>query len=42
MALDIYSHSLGNRHATCYVYFSRKAMNRAFLMATPTYNESRC
>jgi len=39
--VDIYSHGFGNRHATCYVYFPRKAMNTAFLMATPTYNQSR-
>jgi len=41
IVLDIYSHSFGNRHATCYVYFPRKAMNYAFLMASPTFNETR-
>lgn len=42
IVLDIYSHSLRNRHATCYVYPPRKAMYNAFLMASPTTNESRC
>jgi len=41
IVLDIYSHSLGNRHATCYVYFLRKAMYYAILMASPTSNTSR-
>jgi hypothetical protein len=39
--LDIYSHPLGNRHVVCYVYFPRKAMNNAFLMASPTYKPAR-
>jgi len=42
IVLDIYSHPLGNRHAPCYVSYPRKAMNIAFLMASPTYKESRC
>jgi len=42
IVLDIYSHPFGNRHAPCYVSYPRKAMNNAFLMASPTYNESRC